>query len=286
MTDYGENPKQGQYWNEDSGTAWVTYDAPMNERLQPITDLLFQDMPHHGVDHALDIGCGAGATTRRMASLLDGNARVTGLDISQSLLAVARAKSSLLGDHSAAIDYRQADAQSCGFDPQRFDVVLSRFGVMFFGEPGRAFQNIRSAMRSGALTRFVCWAPLDVNEFFLAPLQIALDITKFDFQWPGREPGPLAFSDHEYVRSILKDAGFSKISIDRVETHVTTKDSPEVNATFLMNMGMGFRAIELSKPDDLMRERIRQALIADGQAHQQGASISYKAVVYVVTARA
>ncbi len=286
MTDYGENPKQGQYWNEDSGTAWITYDAAMNERLQPITDILFQDMATHGVEQALDIGCGAGATTRRMASLLPGNAQVVGLDISDSLLAAARAQSMADDADTAAIDYIQADAQSHGFETQRFDLMLSRFGVMFFGEPVRAFANIRSAMRPGAPIRFVCWAPLEVNEFFLAPLQIALDITKFEFQWPGRDPGPLAFSDHDYVRSILQDAGFSAITIDRVETEVTTKDHPEANATFLMNMGMGFRAIELSKPDDQMREDIRQALIADGRAHQEGQTISYKAVVYVVTANA
>jgi len=283
---YGENPKQGQYWNEDSGTAWITYDAAMNERLQPITDILFQNMVTHGVEQALDIGCGAGATTRRMASLLPGNAQVVGLDISDSLLAAARAQSMADDDDTAAIDYIQADAQSHGFEPQRFDLMLSRFGVMFFGEPVRAFANIRSAMRPGALIRFVCWAPLEVNEFFLVPLQIALDITKFEFQWPGRDPGPLAFSEQDYVRSILQDAGFSAITIDRVETEVTTNEHPETNATFLMNMGMGFRAIELSKPDDQMREDIRQALIADGRAHQEGQTISYKALVYVVTANA
>jgi len=286
MTNYGENPKQGQYWNEDSGTAWITYDAAMNERLEPITDILFQGLAHHGVEQALDIGCGAGATTRRMASLLNRGDRVMGLDISDSLLAAARAQAMADEADTAAIDYLQADAQSHDFEPQRFDLMLSRFGVMFFGEPVRAFANIRSAMRPGAPIRFVCWAPLEVNEFFLAPLQIALDITKFDFQWPGRDPGPLAFSDHDYVRSILRDAGFSAITIDRVETEVTTKDHPEANATFLMNMGMGFRAIELSKPDEQMREDIRQALIADGRAHKQGQSISYKAVVYAVTANA
>jgi len=90
MGKYGENDKQGQYWNEAPGQSWVINDAAMNERLQAISDILFEGLDATGCNNGLDIGCGACSTTRRLAAIMGNQARVTGLDISEKLLALAR----------------------------------------------------------------------------------------------------------------------------------------------------------------------------------------------------
>ena len=281
MSNYGENDKQGQYWNEAPGQSWVINDTAMNERLQNISDILFEGIDVNGCKNGLDIGCGAGSTTRRLATIMGNQATVTGLDISEKLLTLARSQPDSLGKI-----FLQADAQSYTFEPEGFDLAISRFGVMFFENPLKAFQNIKSAIQKGRELRFVCWAPLAANDFFLSPLQTVVDITGVSFEEPGREPGPLAFSDRTYLSSILKAAEFSSINIDILETSLTTKDSVEKNASLLMEIGMGFRAIKEAAPSDEVLAEIREAFIADGNKRLQNGLISYGAKIYRVSALA
>ena len=178
---YGENDKQGQYWNEQPGQSWVIHDAAMNERLQIISDILFEDLAVLECKNGLDIGCGAGSTTRRLYETLGKEGHVTGLDISGKLLGVARSHPESNGLH-----FLQADAQSYSFNREVFDVAISRFGVMFFENPVKAFQNIKSAIQPGREMRFVCWAPMAANDFFISPLKTVVDITGVSFAEPGR----------------------------------------------------------------------------------------------------
>jgi SAM-dependent methyltransferase len=279
MSKYGENDKQGQYWNEAPGQSWVINDTAMNERLQNISDILFEGLDVNGCKNGLDVGCGAGSTTRRLATVMGNEARVTGLDISEKLLTLARSHPESLGK-----TFFQADVQSCTFKPEGFDVAISRFGVMFFDNPLKAFQNIKSAIQKGRELRFVCWAPLAANDFFLSPLNTVVDITGVSFAEPGNEPGPLAFSDRTYLSSILKAAEFSSINIDVLETSITTKDSIEKNASLLMEIGMAFRAIKEAAPSDEVLDEIREAFITDGNKRLQNGLISYGAKIYRVSA--
>ena len=279
MNNYGENDKQGQYWNEAPGQSWVINDTAMNERLQNISDILFEGIDVNGCKNGLDIGCGAGSTTRRLATIMSNQATVTGLDISEKLLTLARSQ-----PDSIRKFFLQADAQSYTFEPEGFDLAISRFGVMFFENPLKAFQNIKSAIQKGRELRFVCWAPLAANDFFLSPLNTVVDITGVSFAEPGNEPGPLAFSDRAYLSSILKAAEFSSINIDVLETNITTKDSVEKNASLLMEIGMGFRAIKEAAPTAEVLDEIREAFITDGNKRLKNGHISYDATIYRVSA--
>ena len=279
MNNYGENDKQGQYWNEAPGQSWVNNDTAMNERLQNISDILFEGIDVNGCKNGLDIGCGAGSTTRRLATIMSNQATVTGLDISEKLLTLARSQ-----PDSIRKFFLQADAQSYTFEPEGFDLAISRFGVMFFENPLKAFQNIKSAIQKGRELRFVCWAPLAANDFFLSPLNTVVDITGVSFAEPGNEPGPLAFSDRAYLSSILKAAEFSSINIDVLETNITTKDSVEKNASLLMEIGMGFRAIKEAAPTAEVLDEIREAFITDGNKRLKNGHISYDATIYRVSA--
>ena len=281
MSIYGENDKQGQYWNEQPGQSWVIHDAAMNERLQIISDILFEDLAVLECKNGLDIGCGAGSTTRRLYETLGKEGHVTGLDISGKLLGVARSHPESNGLH-----FLQADAQSYSFNREVFDVAISRFGVMFFENPVKAFQNIKSAIQPRREMRFVCWASLTANDFFISPLKTVVDITGVSFAGPGREPGPLAFSDRSYLFSILKEAGFSSVNIDVVETSISTRDSVEKNASLFMEIGMGYRAIKEADPSDEILSKIRQAFIDDGNKRLVNGQISYEATIYRVSALA
>ena len=130
----------------------------------------------------------------------------------------------------------------------------------------------------------MCWAPISSNDFFISPLNTVVDITGVSFAEPGKEPGPLAFSDRTYLSSILKTAEFSSINIDIIETSISTKDSVEKNASLLMEIGMGFRAIKEAAPTDEVLNEIREAFVADGNKRQKNGLISYDATIYRVSA--
>ena len=162
MADFGENPDQGKFWNEASGLSWVENDRLMSERLETISQLLLENLDLHPSSKILDIGCGGGTTTLALAKGAPPSVQITGLDISKPLLDLAAQK---CAEHKN-INFVLADAQAHRFAVQKLDTVISRFGVMFFENPVKAFQNIKSALRVAGRLRFVCWAPLEENEFF------------------------------------------------------------------------------------------------------------------------
>ncbi|MED7677260.1 methyltransferase domain-containing protein [Rhodobacteraceae bacterium IMCC15231] len=282
MADFGENPDQGKFWNEASGLSWVENDSLMSERLETISQLLLENLDLHPSSKMLDIGCGGGTTALALAKRAPPSVQITGLDISKPLLDLAAQK---CADHEN-INFVLADAQAHRFAVQNLDTVISRFGVMFFENPVKAFQNIKSALRVAGRLRFVCWAPLEENEFFYAPLQAVLQHTDQPFIAPGRAPGPLAFSDAAYLRSLLEKAGFQQIEIAKTPTEVTTKDSPEEDAKLLMQIGFAERIMTAAEMGEAERAQVFRSMLVQSAARQKNGKISYGATVYIVTARA
>jgi SAM-dependent methyltransferase len=282
MADFGENPDQGKFWNEASGLSWVENDRLMSERLETISQLLLENLDLHPSSKILDIGCGGGTTTLALAKGAPPSVQITGLDISKPLLDLAAQK---CAEHKN-INFVLADAQAHRFAVQKLDTVISRFGVMFFENPVKAFQNIKSALRVAGRLRFVCWAPLEENEFFYAPLQAVLQHTDQPFIAPGRAPGPLAFSDAAYLRSLLEEAGFQQVEIAKTPTEVTTKDSPEEDAKLLMQIGFATRIMTAAEMGEAERAKVFRSMLAQSAARQKDGKISYGATVYIVTAHA
>ena len=113
-------------------------------------------------DHVLDIGCGAGQTSRDAARMAP-NGTVLSIDISAEMIKAARTRSAMAGLENAV--FHQADAQTYPFPPMHFDLCISRFGVMFFDDPVTAFTNIGRAMRPDARLVWMVWQSQDRNEW-------------------------------------------------------------------------------------------------------------------------
>jgi SAM-dependent methyltransferase len=107
-----------------------------------------------------------------------------------------------------------ADATVYPFDPASFDLLASRFGVMFFGDPVVSFANMRKALRPSGRLAFACWREPRENPFFMAPLQAAYKhVPKLPQQGP-EDPGPFAFASEARVRHILSEAGFAGVEME------------------------------------------------------------------------
>ena len=158
------NAAEELFWNAETGQAWVELQEPLDTTFNTITQRLYTLLAAAPGERVLDVGCGSGTTTMALARSVGASGTVIGLDISRPLLARAEARTHEAGLHT--IRYMLADAQTHGFARDSFDVVASRFGVMFFADPVAAFANLRSGMRAGGRLACACWAAVTRNPWF------------------------------------------------------------------------------------------------------------------------
>ena len=276
------NTAQHQYWNTIAGPRWVGLAGFVERRVAIINDLLLTRSGVAAGESVLEIGCGTGAATVPFAEAVGPRGRVVGVDISEPMLEGARKRVAESG--LANITLLQVDAQVHPFEPDQFDLITSRFGVMFFADPFAAFSNFLPAARKGGRLCFVCWASLADNRHWLIPYEVAVRHLGPPAPQPPRAPGPMAFSDPDYVRSILQTAGFADIAIDR-ETPLITGSTPEEEAEHACIMGPSGRLIDEKKPNEALRETIRRETVEAFGAYAKGKEMRLPSTVFVVSAR-
>ncbi|MEV0321000.1 class I SAM-dependent methyltransferase [Streptomyces sp. NPDC050658] len=154
------NSRQAAAWNGELGTHWAAHHDRFDTMLGGVNEALFEAAAIAAGDRVLDIGCGAGATTR-IAARRAAHGHAVGVDISAPLLDRARALTAAEGVTNAA--YERADAQVHPFPAAGYDVAISRGGVMFFADHAAAFENIGRALRPGGRLAFVCPQPADAT---------------------------------------------------------------------------------------------------------------------------
>ena len=207
------NATQIEFWNGETGRNWVTHDALMEAMLQPLGESVMDTLAPQPGEHVLDIGCGCGHTSLSLAARVGAEGSVEGVDISAPMLAVASQLAAERNAEHTSIQFLEADAQTHTFEPERYDVVFSRFGVMFFEDPVAAFANIRGALRKSGRLAFCCWQPRAVNPFMTVPAMAALDLLPAPPEMPPRTPGPFAFEEADYVTEVLTSAGFESVVV-------------------------------------------------------------------------
>lgn len=197
--------RQVKAWNGQMGAQWAANEARTERGLAPVLEaLLAWAAPTPGM-RVVDVGCGAGGTTLALSQAVGPGGRVTGLDVSAVILEAARAR--LAGTANTSVEL--ADALTWETRGPRADLLFSRFGVMFFGDPVAAFANLRRALQPGGRFAFAAWAALADNPWINTPLQAALaTLPPLPAEDPG-EPGQFAFGDPARVLRILHDAGFN-----------------------------------------------------------------------------
>ena len=276
------NTAQQEYWNTVAGPRWVGLGGFVERRIRAVNDLLLARSGVQAGESVLEIGCGTGAATVPFAEAVGETGQVVGVDISEPMLAGARKCVAESGLDN--ITLLQADAQVHHFEPDRFDLITSRFGVMFFADPVAAFANLLTAARPGGRLCFVSWAPLEENTHWLIPYKVALRHLGPPAPTPPHMPGPLAFSDAGYVRSVLEKAGFTDVAVDR-ETPDIIGSTPEEEAEHACIMGPPARLIDEKKPSDALRETIRREMVEAFAAYAGDKETRLPSTVFLVKAR-
>jgi ubiquinone/menaquinone biosynthesis C-methylase UbiE len=213
------NADQIALWNDTAGRAWVDRQESLDRLFEPFEKLLVEAVAERKAQRVLDIGCGTGSTTLAVARLLDkSKGSAVGLDISEPMIALARQRAELASPPPRFIC---ADAQTYAFEPASFDMIISRFGVMFFDDSVRAFTNLRRATARNAALHAIVWRGPADNPFMTAAERAA---APFLTEIPKRradEPGQFAFADRDRVYSILEKSGWAEIDIQTLDVPCT-----------------------------------------------------------------
>lgn len=279
----GPNAQEIENWNVKAGDKWARNRTSLERFMTPITARIMEKAALRAGEAVLDIGCGCGATSLAAAGRVGPSGTVVGVDVSAPMLAEARAF-----NHAPNVEYVLADAALHAFPPARFDLVFSRFGVMFFSDPVAAFKNIRTALQGGARLAFVCWQPLKDNPWVTVPLTAALKHIPKPPPADPFAPGPFAFADPARVESILTGAGFSAVSIEPAtfSLHVGQPGPDCVDEAMHFATELGPASRLIADAEEPAREaaqgEIRKALAA----LQTPQGISLGAACWLVGARA
>ncbi len=276
------NADQIAYWNGPGGQRWADRDAAQEALLRPIAEVLIEHARPKPGERVLDVGCGAGATTVMFAKAVAPDGFVLGLDVSGPMLARARE----IAPKNLPLDFVLADATVYPFDPGSFDLLASRFGVMFFADPVASFTNLRRALKPSGRLAFACWRDPKENPWMMAPLQaVYKHVPKMPPVGP-EDPGPFAFASEERVMRILKGAGFADV---RMEPHTLAMDVAigrglEAAVEGALQIGPASRALQGHPQEtyEAAKGSIRETLAP----FVRGQSVPLPGSIWIVTAKA
>ena len=282
MSDATDEPNHAQatYWTTEGGPSWVRNERRYERMLQPFDDALIAALSPSSGDRILEIGCGFGATAIALAS---GGAAVHGVDIAPPM--VERAQERVHGT-AERITFAVADAQEADLGGP-FDAAASRFGVMFFADPVRAFTNIAASVRPDGELAFMCWQALDRNPWFALPIEVLQSVTgapPASSPAPGT-PNPLAFADPVHTEGILRASGWTDIAFEPVEPLLAIGGDDGIDgAVELALNGRSVKAL-LEGDDGTRRAPLVDALAERFAPFATGGTVRMQSSAWLVTAR-
>ena len=270
--------EQSKLWNGSAGCAWVEAQAMLDRTLQPFEDLLVQAVSASGARRVLDVGCGTGSTTRAIARVLGATGRSAGIDISEQMIDAARM---LTERDRTSAEFICADAQTHAFAPASFDLIMSRFGTMFFTDPVAAFANLRRAGAQGATLCSIVWRSPEENPFMTTAERAAAPLL------PNLQPrradaaGQFGLADARRMRAILEESGWTAIDIRPIDVTCTLPESE------LTSYGTRFGpvGVALREADPHTRAQVAKAVRSAFDPYVQGDEVRFTASCWLVGGR-
>jgi len=280
--------------NEEAVRAWdtVLYERWKQNRkvfvgaLDEVTEDLFERFPPPREGSCIDVGCGFGETTRRMAELVGGDGFALGTDSSPRFVEDARREAAEAGVGNVAFEV--ADAQTAEWEPER-DYAFSRMGTQFFAAPVPAMRAIRGALKPGGVLAKICWRRKGESPFWAETEQV---VERFlsrpeEYEADTCGPGPFSLGNPETLTGILEAAGFEEIELDRRDFDYFMGEDMEEAVDSLLAIGPGAELIRLNgEQGESRRGEIAEALAAHYADWQQpDGSIVGRGSVWLVAAK-
>jgi SAM-dependent methyltransferase len=209
-----DNVEQTAAWDGPLFDVWLRYRELVESGLRPLGETALALHPPPPGGRCLDIGCGLGDTTFRLAELVGPEGSARGLDVAPRMIAIANAD--LERKAAPNVSFAVADVETDDLDGP-YDYAFGRCGVMFFAHPVPAFRNVSRHLAPGSIINLIVWRRKLDNEWLLAPelaVQKYLDHPE-ESDVPTCGPGPFAMANADVITEQLKHGGFEDIRLAR-----------------------------------------------------------------------
>jgi SAM-dependent methyltransferase len=282
-----DNVEATEAWNGPLFDVWIEYRDIVAEGLRDHGESALAANPPHEGDRVLDIGCGLGDTTVRLAGLAGAAGHAHGVDVAERMIETAIEEAAEAGIEN--VSFATCDVEVTKFD-QTFDYAFSRMGTMFFANPVAALRNVREALVPGGLLNMVVWRrKLDNEVMHRAELIVAAYLEEpEEYDVPRCGPGPFSMANADTVTDVLMHAGYEDIRLARQDRPYKIGDDLEQAVAFNMALGPAAEVLRMwgERVDEIrpkIADDLREALadyVVDGGAVVAPSS------TWAVTARA
>ncbi len=273
------NLDMAKAWDGDEGSRWARTWQRHDQAVRGFYPRLVEAAAITSGEHVLDIGCGNGLTTRDAARAA-APGLVFGVDLSSQMLANARELARAEGIDN--VRFEQMDAQVARFEPASFDVVISRFGAMFFADPVAAFTNIGAAIRSDGRLALLTWRRFEENDWqvqLFRALAVGRELPKSAMS----VPGPFGLADPAYVEDVLSAAGYRDIDVTPVDDKLWVGVDVEDALSFVQTMGITKSLLEGLDPAGRATAIAQLRMTVEANATPDG--VGFGAAAWLIRAR-
>ena len=255
------NPAGESYWNSEAGRNWVSLQTLISDVFTFVTVATLEEAAPKRGECIIDVGCGTGDTLLDLARAAGPSGTVLGVDVSDPMLEFAKHR--VAASELKNVSFALADATSYPFLPNWADLVFSRFGVMFFDEPVKAFANIRRGMKRGGRLVFVCFRAMSESSWYKVPIEAARPHLPPQPVVSPDTPGMFSFANEVRLRKFLTEAGFEQIQTKPTNLAMRGKDM-EQTMTFMTQVGPVTRMLASGSEEQRRKasEAVRAALAA------------------------
>jgi SAM-dependent methyltransferase len=254
------NEQQRARWGGVEGEYWARQQDRLDRMLAPVIRPLLEFAAPVVGSTVIDVGCGCGATTVELARAVGPEGRVVALELSEPMLKMAEQRLQAFANARCML----GDAAELPLGGLDAELMVSRFGVMFFGDPVAAFANLRTGLAPGGRLRFACWRPMGENPWSQVPLHAVYEHTPRLPKPDPEEPGPFSFGDIGRVTRVLMAAGFDVPSFSPLNIGVDLAGGGSVVDAAIQATEMGAAKRALADQPDGVRaaamESVRRAL--------------------------
>src|SRR5579863_9994994 len=271
------NEDQRQRWNGIDGEYWVSHQESLDRTLAPLAGPLLEFAAPRTGSTVIDVGCGCGATTVEIARAVGPAGRVVGIDLSSGMLAVAAERLRKFASAACLL----GDAAALPLSDLRADLIVSRFGVMFFGDPVAAFANLRTGLAAGGRLRFACWRPIGENPWLQIPLHAVYEHAPRLPKPDPEEPGPFSFADTARVTRILSSAGFTSPSFTPLDLQMDIAAGGTLEDAVSQSSSMGPTKKALADQSDDIRAAALQSIRRALAPHASDTGVKLPAAVWL-----
>jgi SAM-dependent methyltransferase len=254
------NEEQRSRWNGSEGEFWTQHCGRFERILAPVSGPLLAFASPRAGSTVIDVGCGCGSTTIELARAAGPSGRVIALDVSQPMLGLAADRLRDFSNTTCVL----GDAAEVALQDLDAELIVSRFGVMFFGDPVAAFGNLGSGLAPGGRLRFACWRSIGENPWLQIPLHAVYEHAPRLPKPDPEEPGPFSFGDTARVARILTAAGFTAPVFNRLDIEIDLAAGGSFEDAVMQSSAMGPAKRALAdQPESVQSEAlesIRRAL--------------------------